>query len=81
MVGAASFPAGLATRGRRFVAESEGVAVALSTVRKKPVRTLALDVTIAAPLLTPSSGQPCDLTYEVGGLMDRGSGRFGGARR
>jgi hypothetical protein len=80
-VGAVSLPGGLGARGRRFVGESEGVTVAVKTLRKKPVLTQALDVTIAAPLLTPSSGQAFDLTYDVGGLMDRGSGTFGGRRR
>ena len=80
-VGAVNLPAGLTASGRRFIAEGGGVTVAVSTLRKRPVLTHALDVTIDAPLLTPSSGQPCDLTYDVGGLMDRGSGTFGGGRR
>jgi hypothetical protein len=80
-IGAVNFPTGLGARGRRFVAESGGVTIAVSTVKKKPVLTHALDVTITTPLLTPSSGQPCNLTYDVGGLMDRGSGTFGNGRR
>jgi hypothetical protein len=80
-IGAVSLRAGLAASGRRFVAESGGVTVAVSTVKKKPVLTHALDVTITTPLLTPSAGQPCNLTYDVGGLMDRGAGTFGAGRR
>jgi len=79
-VGAVSIPSGLAASGRRFVGESGGVTVAVSTVKRKPVLTHTLDVTIAAPLLTPSSGAPCNLTYDVGGFMDRGAGTFGGRR-
>jgi len=77
-VGAVTLPAGLFANGRRFVAESEGVTVSVSTLRRKPVLTHALDVAIAQPLATPAGGQPFNLTYDVGGLVDRGSGAFRG---
>ena len=60
--------------GRLFAGEGNGVAVSVRTMRKKPVLTLALDVTIAQPLTTPGDGAPLDLTYDVGGLTGRGSG-------
>jgi hypothetical protein len=72
-VGAAALPSGLVASGRRFAGEGNGVALSVSTLRKKPVLTLALDVAIAQPLATPSGGAQLNLTYDVGGLVGRGS--------
>jgi hypothetical protein len=69
---------GLIANGRRFAGESDGVTISVSTLRKKPVLTLALDVVIAQPLATPSGGAPLNLTYDVGGLVARGSGSLRG---
>lgn len=77
-VGSMALPSGLVANGRRFAGEADGVTIAVTTMRKKPVLTLALDVTVAEPLSTPGGGAPLDLTYDVGGLVGRGSGTMRG---